>query len=658
MTLTAPLSLSLSLSLSVSPPAMPYDPDRITVEAGRCTFGELLPEGTCDTAPLAVTIPLFQRRFCWTEKHVETLFRDVQHLSEVAKQGTRQGTTHPCGSIHVYRGRERLTDGTSDEGINTLEVIDGQQRLTCVTTMLCAGVRVAREVQSACASECGTGCEAYTRLGGIIDSIMSRLLHSVEGGRRLHQQDMEREREKERERESGISPADLPSASLTGCPYTRHEMYSVFKIVPSLLDRAALFSLILNSCFGTAAADASYTLMREMALAHIQGEREGERETLYLNAYESLKVFNTDLLSRLFFVLCYQTTGSQGIYAMVSDHFRQASAQRHVWRDGMTMNWTDMIKNAMIGNFGEGMTIDVKAAERSYIDRFYGQSGETEGPTREAINSDAETRFYMEQWLPLERAFSVIERQGEGDNSGGVGPDSNPPSVYVPVPAVVQYRLMDEFFEWVMGGWDPEREKEEAEERERQARKERAREKQRLKELDPNYIQPTPMHRAPRPGRNPLFRLPSTMPKPRRKPRLDVLYAAWMEQIWHIEAPSGYQAGHGNTSATVHDDIAGDIDQGIEYISADGTAVHFGDKDKREREAARERERQRVREERRDANVQRLLRHVEWLREQVPLFMGCVRISYPPGSEGSDSSRFDGTIHCSGKPSLPMDLVQ
>lgn len=69
-------------------------------------------------------VPEYQRQYSWEEEHWEDLWRDLQVLEE--------GHTHFLGSVVFV---ERNTD--FDE-LNEFEIVDGQQRLTTISILLCA----------------------------------------------------------------------------------------------------------------------------------------------------------------------------------------------------------------------------------------------------------------------------------------------------------------------------------------------------------------------------------------------------------------------------------------------------------------------------------------------------------------------------------------
>lgn len=65
-------------------------------------------------------IPLYQRRYNWSESHVETLFNDVRHAF-------KEGISHYFGTITLVKSVE-----------GDYEVIDGQQRLTTLSLLFMA----------------------------------------------------------------------------------------------------------------------------------------------------------------------------------------------------------------------------------------------------------------------------------------------------------------------------------------------------------------------------------------------------------------------------------------------------------------------------------------------------------------------------------------
>ena len=62
-------------------------------------------------------IPAYQRRYSWQDKQVKELFDDINHLEG--------GETHLLGSIVCLTGDHGA-------GINSLELVDGQQRTTTI----------------------------------------------------------------------------------------------------------------------------------------------------------------------------------------------------------------------------------------------------------------------------------------------------------------------------------------------------------------------------------------------------------------------------------------------------------------------------------------------------------------------------------------------
>lgn len=73
-------------------------------------------------------IPRYQRKYVWQEKQWRELLEDIKYCLDVDKTKTDESTewTHFLGSFVFERQDKRLI------------VIDGQQRLTTITIMLCA----------------------------------------------------------------------------------------------------------------------------------------------------------------------------------------------------------------------------------------------------------------------------------------------------------------------------------------------------------------------------------------------------------------------------------------------------------------------------------------------------------------------------------------
>ena len=84
-------------------------------------------------------VPLFQRRFVWTrEEHLDRLWSDIVARLEAPQGSGSEG--HFCGSLVLDPGRFTI------EGVTSVLVIDGQQRLISLQLALAALREVAKEV--------------------------------------------------------------------------------------------------------------------------------------------------------------------------------------------------------------------------------------------------------------------------------------------------------------------------------------------------------------------------------------------------------------------------------------------------------------------------------------------------------------------------------
>ena len=87
--------------------------------------------GLMGTANEQYVIPAYQRRYSWREPQIADLFDDIRNLEG--------NDTHLLGSIVCLTGVYRA-------GLNHLEVVDGQQRLTTITILMhCLRERLAEE---------------------------------------------------------------------------------------------------------------------------------------------------------------------------------------------------------------------------------------------------------------------------------------------------------------------------------------------------------------------------------------------------------------------------------------------------------------------------------------------------------------------------------
>lgn len=83
------------------------------------------------------SIPIFQRKYSWSEKQCQTLWNDILKLST-----TTNSTGHFIGSIVCFQSEDVELPGVVKESI----VIDGQQRLTTLSLIMVAIARVYSEL--------------------------------------------------------------------------------------------------------------------------------------------------------------------------------------------------------------------------------------------------------------------------------------------------------------------------------------------------------------------------------------------------------------------------------------------------------------------------------------------------------------------------------
>jgi uncharacterized protein with ParB-like and HNH nuclease domain len=82
-------------------------------------------------------LPHFQREFTWEEEQRKTLFADVQSIYET--YDSEKEPEHFMGSLVV------INDGTRNGVIPAFKLVDGQQRLTTISLLLCALYRACKE---------------------------------------------------------------------------------------------------------------------------------------------------------------------------------------------------------------------------------------------------------------------------------------------------------------------------------------------------------------------------------------------------------------------------------------------------------------------------------------------------------------------------------
>lgn len=82
-------------------------------------------------------LPHFQREYSWEKENWQTLFSDVQAIYE--SYDPEEEPEHFMGTLVV------INDGTRNGTISAFKLVDGQQRLTTISLLLCALFRQTRE---------------------------------------------------------------------------------------------------------------------------------------------------------------------------------------------------------------------------------------------------------------------------------------------------------------------------------------------------------------------------------------------------------------------------------------------------------------------------------------------------------------------------------
>lgn len=93
-----------------------------TIDSRLMSFGELLAGSSC------YSVPPFQRNYSWTETEVEQLWNDITETMDENR------SEHFVGAIVVNNSQKP-----------ELMLIDGQQRLTTISLLMCAIRDIAKE---------------------------------------------------------------------------------------------------------------------------------------------------------------------------------------------------------------------------------------------------------------------------------------------------------------------------------------------------------------------------------------------------------------------------------------------------------------------------------------------------------------------------------
>jgi len=115
------------------------------------------PDGSSLFNPCQYEIPLYQRAFAWREKQISQLLEDINDVEE--------GRSYYIGTLIVSRKGD------------TFEVVDGQQRLTCLFLLLNAlGLQPKGNLRYACRSKSNYTVEHITELFGDQTDLLDRTM--------------------------------------------------------------------------------------------------------------------------------------------------------------------------------------------------------------------------------------------------------------------------------------------------------------------------------------------------------------------------------------------------------------------------------------------------------------------------------------------------
>ena len=118
-------------------------------------------------------IPTYQRRYSWTEKQIWELIEDVKQVED--------GDQHLLGSIVCLAGHHTA-------GVNQLEVVDGQQRLTTIVILLeCIRQRLAQEGNLSGEREIATLLSAVPPRGDPVPKVLLDSIDADEFGDHIEQ---------------------------------------------------------------------------------------------------------------------------------------------------------------------------------------------------------------------------------------------------------------------------------------------------------------------------------------------------------------------------------------------------------------------------------------------------------------------------------------
>ena len=251
-------------------------------------------------------IPTYQRRYSWHERQVVELIEDIALIES--------GDTHLLGSIVCLAGHHKA-------GLNQLELVDGQQRLTTVSILLnCIRERLEKDGNPGEASEVARMLTAKPLNGNPVRKIALDLIDADEFAALMNQDDQKEIKNQDlsrafkiiREKASSVPIADIREFlyKLTNQALVIRldvgDAKDAFKLFETINNRGLRLSptdIIKNFLLGNAARlgpEALDTARKSWAelLGHLDGTNADAFFRYYLMAFTRARVLTSEVVAK------------------------------------------------------------------------------------------------------------------------------------------------------------------------------------------------------------------------------------------------------------------------------------------------------------------------------------------------------------------------